>query len=56
MAGRIPESIVEEVRLRTDIVDLISSYGVQVKRTGSGYMACCPFHHEKTPSFSIQPE
>ena len=56
MAGRIPESIVEEVRLRTDIVDLISSYGVQVKRTGSGYMACCPFHHEKTPSFSIQPD
>ena len=37
-------------------MDVISSYGVQVKRAGSGYMACCPFHHEKTPSFSIQPE
>ena len=37
-------------------MDVISSYGVQVKRAGAGYMACCPFHHEKTPSFSIQPE
>ena len=56
MAGRIPESTIEEIRLRTDIVDLISSYGIQVKRAGGGYMACCPFHHEKTPSFSISRE
>ena len=42
--------------MRTDIVDLISSYGIQVKRAGGGYMACCPFHHEKTPSFSISRE
>ena len=56
MAGRIPDSTIEEIRLRTDIVDLISSYGIQVKRAGGGYMACCPFHHEKTPSFSISRE
>ena len=48
MAFRIPDSTIEEIRLRTDIVDLISSYGIQVKRAGGGYMACCPFHHEKT--------
>ena len=56
MAFRVPDSTLEEIRLRTDLVDVISSYGVNVKRAGSGYMACCPFHHEKTPSFSIQPE
>ena len=56
MAFRVPDSTLEEIRLRTDLVDVISSYGVQVKRAGAGYMACCPFHHEKTPSFSIQPE
>ena len=56
MALRVPDSTLEEIRLRTDLVDVISSYGVNVKRAGGGYMACCPFHHEKTPSFSIQPE
>ncbi|MBR1587826.1 MAG: DNA primase [Kiritimatiellae bacterium] len=56
MAGRIPDSTLEEIRLRTDLADLVSSYGINVKRAGGGYMACCPFHHEKTPSFSIQPE
>ena len=56
MAFRVPDSTLEEIRLRTDLVDVISSYGVNVKRAGGGYMACCPFHHEKTPSFSIQPE
>ena len=56
MAFKIPDSTLEEIRLRTDLVDIISSYGINVKRAGSGYMACCPFHHEKTPSFSIQPE
>ncbi len=56
MSSRIPESTVEEIRVRTDIVDLISSYGIQVKRAGGGYVACCPFHHEKTPSFHISRE
>ena len=56
MAFSIPESTIEEIRSRTDLADLISSYGVQVRRAGSSYKACCPFHHEKTPSFNIQPD
>ena len=53
MATGIPEATVEEVRSRTDLADLISSYGIALRRTGSGVMACCPFHHEKTPSFHV---
>ena len=56
MAGSIPESTIEEIKGRIDLADLISSYGVQVRRAGSSYKACCPFHHEKTPSFNIQPD
>lgn len=56
MPFQIPESTIEEIRLRTDLADLISSYGISVKRSGSAYMACCPFHKEKTPSFSINPD
>lgn len=47
-----PDEIVEEVRLRNDIVDVISSY-IKLKKTGSNYMGLCPFHNEKTPSFSV---
>ena len=47
-----PEEVVEEVRSRNDIVDVISSY-VGLKRSGSNFMCCCPFHSEKTPSFSV---
>ena len=46
------ENIIEEVRSRNDIVDVIGSY-VTLKRRGNSYMACCPFHHEKTPSFHV---
>ena len=49
------EGVVEEVKSRIDLAELIASYGVQIKRSGSGYKACCPFHHEKTPSFVINP-
>ena len=56
MAFGIPESIIEEIKARTDLSDLIAGYGIQVKRAGGSYKACCPFHHEKTPSFNIQPE
>ena len=56
MAFSIPESTNEEIKGRIDLADLISSYGVQVRRAGSSYKACCPFHHEKTPSFNIQPD
>ena len=56
MAFGVTESTIEEIKARTDLADLISSYGIQLRRTSGGYMACCPFHHEKTPSFHIQPD
>lgn len=46
------EDIIEEVRSRNDIVDLISSY-VSLKKKGSSYFGLCPFHNEKSPSFSV---
>ncbi|MDD6070749.1 MAG: DNA primase [Clostridiales bacterium] len=49
------DDIIEEVRSRNDIVDLIGSY-VNLKKKGSTYSACCPFHHEKTPSFHVSRE
>lgn len=55
MAGNIPQSILDEIKARTDLADLISSYGIQLRRAGADYKACCPFHHEKTPSFVIHP-
>lgn len=48
----IPREVIDEVVARTDIVDLIGTY-TQVKRSGSNYVCCCPFHSEKTPSFMI---
>lgn len=51
---RYPEEVIEEVRQRNDIVDVISGY-VHLKRQGSNYMGLCPFHGEKTPSFSVSP-
>ena len=53
MAKGITESTIEEIKARTDLSDLIASYGVSVKSAGSTKKACCPFHHEKTPSFNI---
>ena len=48
------EDIVEQVRQSNDIVDVISSY-VNLKRSGSNYMGLCPFHNEKSASFSVSP-
>ena len=52
MPGLIPESILDDILSRIDIVELISSY-IPLKRTGRNFKACCPFHHEKTPSFIV---
>ena len=48
----IPEHIIEKVKEENDIVDVISDV-VRLKRTGKNYSGLCPFHHEKTPSFSV---
>ena len=53
MATAIPDSVVEEVKARTDLADLVASYGIDVRLSGSSKKACCPFHREKTPSFHI---
>jgi DNA primase len=55
MSGRIPQSFVDELLDRVDIVELIDSR-VKLKKSGKSYMACCPFHDEKTPSFSVNAE
>lgn len=55
MAGLIPQSFIDDLLNRVDIVDVVDNR-VQLKKTGKNYSACCPFHQEKTPSFSVQPE
>ena len=49
---RYSDDIIEEVRMKNDIVDVISQY-VKLTRRGSSYFGLCPFHNEKTPSFSV---
>lgn len=49
-----PEQVIEEVRLRNDIVEVVSSY-VRLEKKGRSYWGLCPFHSEKTPSFSVEP-
>ena len=48
------EEQIEQVRQRSDIVEVIGNY-VRLKRSGSGYVGLCPFHNEKSPSFSVSP-
>ena len=55
MPGRIPQAFIDELIARTDIVELIGGR-VPLKKAGREYKACCPFHGEKTPSFTISPE
>jgi DNA primase len=55
MAGLIPQSFIDDLLDRVDIVDVVDRR-VKLKKTGKNYSACCPFHQEKTPSFSVNPE
>lgn len=55
MAGRIPRVFINDLLARTDIVDLIDAR-VKLKKQGKNYHACCPFHNEKTPSFTVSGE
>ena len=52
MAGKIPRNFIDDLLARTDIVDLIDSK-VGLKKAGKDYQACCPFHNEKSPSFTV---
>lgn len=55
MAGLIPQGFIDDLLNRTDILDVVSSR-VQLKKAGKNFTACCPFHKEKTPSFSVSPD
>lgn len=55
MSARIPQSFIDEVLDRTDIVELVDAR-VKLKKSGKNYSACCPFHDEKTPSFTVTQE
>jgi DNA primase len=54
MTARIPQAFIDELMQRADIVDVIGSR-VQLRKAGREYKACCPFHGEKTPSFTVSP-
>jgi len=55
MARIIPKRVLEDIRFRNDIVDVVGSY-FGLKRAGSSFKALCPFHKEKTPSFQVNPQ
>ncbi len=55
MAGRIPQDFIDDLVARADIVEVINSR-VPLKKAGREYKACCPFHGEKTPSFTVSPD
>ncbi|MGL5039862.1 MAG: CHC2 zinc finger domain-containing protein, partial [Aeromonas sp.] len=55
MAGRIPQSFIDDLLVRTDIVELVDAR-VRLKKAGKNYQACCPFHNEKSPSFTVSQE
>ena len=54
MSQRVTDRVIEEIRARTDIVELIGAR-VPLKRAAGSFKACCPFHKEKTPSFHVNP-
>ena len=55
MAGLIPQTFIDDLLSRADIIEVVDKR-VTLKKSGKNYSACCPFHKEKTPSFSVQPE
>jgi DNA primase len=55
MAGSIPQPFIDDLLERIEIVDVVDSR-VKLKKTGKNYSACCPFHDEKTPSFTVSPD
>jgi len=55
MAGKIPQNFIDDLIARVDIVDVIDAH-VPLKKKGHEYSACCPFHNEKTPSFTVSPQ
>jgi DNA primase len=55
VAGRIPQTFIDDLLNRVDIVDIIDSE-LPLKKTGRDYQALCPFHGEKTPSFTVSQE
>lgn len=55
MSGLIPQRFIEELLDRADLADVVGSR-VNLKKSGSSYKACCPFHDEKTPSFHLRPD
>ena len=50
--ARIPQNVIDEIREKSNIVEVIGQY-VQLKKAGKNYVGLCPFHEEKTPSFSV---
>src|SRR5919107_3491197 len=52
--SRIPKEIVDQIIQQADIVEVVGDF-VTLKKKGQNMMACCPFHNEKTPSFSVSP-
>jgi DNA primase len=55
MSGSIPQAFIDDLLARADIVDIVGSR-VQLRKAGREYKACCPFHDEKTPSFTVSPD
>src|SRR5215467_3991290 len=51
---RYPQTFIDDLKRQADIVRVVQDY-VQLKKKGANWMACCPFHKEKTPSFSVSP-
>ena len=55
MRGLIPDNLLEDILSRVDIVEVVSGF-IPLKKAGRNFKACCPFHHEKTASFTVSPD